>query len=124
MTQGKKATQPEFVQPMLATLTENYFSSNDWIYEEKFDGERCLAFKKHGKVRLVSRNGKSINVHYPEVVTALEKQSADNFIIDGEIVALNKKGVSDFGLLQGRMNIQDRNIQHIVISKSLMVSAS
>jgi DNA ligase D-like protein (predicted ligase) len=97
---------PEFIPPMLATLTENYFSRPDWIYEEKFDGERCLAFKNKGKVRLVSRNKKIMNNNYPELVTALEKQTADNFVIDGEIVTLNEKGVSDFELLQGRMNLQ------------------
>lgn len=105
MSRAKKTPQPVFIKPMLATLTETYFSSEDWIYEEKFDGERCLAFKKNGKVRLMSRNRKSMNIQYPEIVHALEKQPADNFIIDGEVVALNAKGVSDFELLQGRMNI-------------------
>lgn len=103
----KKKAQPQFVQPMLAVLTKDYFSSEDWFYEHKYDGERCLAFKKNGKVRLVSRNDKSMKGEYPELVIALEKQTADNFIIDGEIVALNKKGISDFELLQGRINLQN-----------------
>lgn len=94
---------------MLATLTKDYFSSDDWIYEEKFDGERCLAFKKDGVVRLMSRNKKNMNDIYPELVAALTKQSADNFIIDGEIVSLNKKGISDFELLQGRMNLHAKS---------------
>ena len=91
--------------PMLATLTKNYFNSKDWIFEHKFDGERCLAFKKNGKVRLMSRNKKVMNDEYPELVTALTKQKADNFIIDGEIVAL-KKGLSSFELLQQRINLR------------------
>lgn len=99
-----KMAQPNFVPPMLATLTNNYFSKKDWIYEHKFDGVRCLAFKKNGTVTLFSRNKNSMNSTYPEIVTALEKQSADNFIIDGEIVARDKTGVSDFQLLQGRIN--------------------
>ena len=101
----KKCPEPKFVQPMLATLTTNYFSNNDWLYEHKFDGERCLAFKNKGKVHLVSRNNKNMNDIYPELVDALKMQSADNFIIDGEIVSLNKQGVSDFQLLQGRINV-------------------
>lgn len=100
----KKMAQPLFIQPMLATLTDDYFSSKDWIYEQKFDGERCIAIKKNGTVYLVSRNKKSMNASYPELVHALEKQRADNFIIDGEIIA-STKGVSDFQLLQGRMNL-------------------
>ncbi len=101
----KKTKQPTFIQPMLATLTEDYFSSNDWLYEHKFDGERCLAFKKKGKVYLVSRNNKEMNTSYPELVKSFMRQKADNFILDGEIIA-EKKGVSDFELLQGRMNLQ------------------
>jgi bifunctional non-homologous end joining protein LigD len=101
----KKVGEPVFVLPMLATLTTDYFSSSKWLYEQKFDGERCLAFKKNGQVMLKSRNNKEMNTSYPELVTALEKQSANNFIIDGEIVSLNKAGISDFQLLQERINL-------------------
>jgi len=104
----KEMAQPTFVPPMLATLTEDYFSNKDWIFEQKYDGERCLAFKHDGKVVLKSRNKKIINDKYPDLVKALTQQSADNFIIDGEIVALNKKGVSDFQLLQGRINLSNQ----------------
>jgi len=104
----KKAQQPTFLAPMLATLTTDYFSSKEWIYEQKYDGERCLAFKHNGKVTLKSRNNRIINTEYPELVQALELQKADNFIIDGEIIAVNKKGVSSFQLLQGRINLQNK----------------
>jgi DNA ligase D-like protein (predicted ligase) len=102
----KKIKEPSFIVPMLATLTKNYFSSNDWIYEHKFDGERCIAIKKNGKVFLKSRNNRLINGEYPELARALSKQKADNFIIDGEIVALDKAGISDFQLLQSRINLK------------------
>ncbi len=102
----KKVTQPSFIPPMLATLTNDYFSDKEWLYEHKFDGERCIAFKKKGVVTLMSRNKKKMNEMYPELVTALTKQTADNFIIDGEIVSRGKNGVSDFELLQGRMNLR------------------
>ena len=42
----KKVTEPSFVPPMLCTLTNDYFSSDEWIYEHKFDGERCQVRKK------------------------------------------------------------------------------
>lgn len=108
--QCHKTKQPTFVEPMLATLTENYFSSKDWFYEHKFDGERCLAFKKNGIVHLVSRNGNDMNASYPELVIALEKQQADNFIIDGEIITRNESGLSDFQLLQERINVKNNTI--------------
>ncbi len=106
-TGSKKSKQPSFERPMLATLTKKYFSSSEWIFEEKYDGERCLAIKKNGIVHLMSRNRRNKNRQYPEIVSALEKQTADNFIIDGELIALNKKKISDFQALQARMNIQD-----------------
>lgn len=102
----KKGPQPAFMAPMLATLTSDYFSSDKWLYEHKFDGVRCIAYKKKGKVYIKSRNDNNMNNEYPEIVTALEKQKANNFIIDGEIVALDKAGISDFQLLQGRINLK------------------
>lgn len=101
----KKMAQPSFIAPMLATLTKTYFSNKDWLYEQKLDGVRCIAYKKNGIVTLLSRNNHSMNSLYPEVVAALTQQAADNFIIDGELVSLNKQGVSDFQLLQGRINL-------------------
>jgi DNA ligase D-like protein (predicted ligase) len=99
----KKAAQPEWINPMLATLTEERFSRTDWIYEPKLDGERCLAFKKAGEVRLMSRNRKLINGSYPELVTAIKSQSVD-FIVDGEIVTFDGE-VSSFQRLQHRMQM-------------------
>ena len=56
-----KEKQPDFIQPMLATLTKDYFSKKNWVYEHKFDGVRCLAYKKNGKVKLLSRNDNNMN---------------------------------------------------------------
>lgn len=103
----KKTAMPSFIKPMLATLTDDYFSSKDWIYEHKFDGERCLAIKKNGVVHLMSRNEREINREYPEIAAALAADPADNFIIDGELVAVNKKGLSDFQMLQSRINLSN-----------------
>jgi DNA ligase D-like protein (predicted ligase) len=102
----KKTAQPSFIAPMLATLTTDYFSSTDWIYEHKFDGIRCLAVKRKGTVHLMSRNDRLINHEYPEIVKALEAQKTDSFILDGEIVATSQ-GLSDFELLQSRINLKN-----------------
>lgn len=98
---------PYFFKPMLATLTEDYFSSHDWLYEHKFDGVRCIASKIAGQVRLFSRNKRLMNREYPELVAALQAQAADNFIIDGEIIAKGRNGQADFQALQSRINLLD-----------------
>ncbi len=106
----EKKPQPQVIHPMLATLTKDYFSSKDWLYEHKYDGIRCIAFKKNGKVSLMSRNNNLINQEYPEILEALTKEPADDFIIDGEIVALGASGISDFQLLQGRINLKQSGL--------------
>ncbi len=91
---------------MLATLTHNYFSDPDWIFECKFDGERALAFCHGGEVRLMTRNRKLINDTYPELVTALKNTVRGDCVIDGEVVAF-VNGVSKFERLQKRMEIAE-----------------
>lgn len=84
---------------MLATLTDNYFSDPDWVFEPKLDGVRCLAFKSGSKVRLMSRNQLSLNERYPEVVAAVAKLKVRDAILDGE-VAVVTEGISRFQSLQ------------------------
>jgi DNA ligase D-like protein (predicted ligase) len=78
---------PSKVTPMKAVLCDTPFSDPDWIYERKLDGIRCIAIKAGGSVRLLSRNDLPMNTRYPEVVEALEADPADDFVIDGEVVA-------------------------------------
>ncbi|WEU40109.1 MAG: non-homologous end-joining DNA ligase [Candidatus Odinarchaeum yellowstonii] len=102
-----KTSIPEWIEPMLATLTSKRFSDENWIYERKLDGERCLAFKINGRVKLLSRNRKDISNTYPEIVDALEKQKTPDLIIDGEIVAFQGDNTS-FSKLQERIGIKNR----------------
>jgi bifunctional non-homologous end joining protein LigD len=98
-----RAHQPQWINPMLATLTSTYFSDKNFLYEHKWDGERILTFKQGSDIRLMTRNKKLANNAYPDIIHALQNQTIDNFIIDGEVIAM-EKGVSDFGLLQNRMH--------------------
>lgn len=90
---------PEDWRPQLATLAEEPFDNDDWIFENKFDGYRALAQIKNNKVNLISRNGISFNSKYKEIVTTLEKVN-DDMILDGEVVVEDSKGKSRFQLLQ------------------------
>ena len=103
---ARKKKQPEWTEPMLATLTDERFSDEKWIYERKLDGERCLVFINGKNVRLMSRNQKKLNSHYPELVATIENQDAQDFIADGEVVAF-KGNVTSFSRLQNRMHIRD-----------------
>ena len=72
---------------MLATLTDRRDFGGDWLLERKFDGERCVARKEGGDVRLESRAGKDLTATSPEVRAALVTQRARGFLLDGEVVA-------------------------------------
>lgn len=102
----KKKDFPGFVNPMLATLTEDYFDDAKWIYERKLDGVRCLISMENGKANLYSRNENNISKSFPELKTALEKNKYNDFIVDGEIVAFDGMTTS-FQKLQGRMQLKD-----------------
>ena len=102
----ERKAMPDWTAPMLATLTEKRFSSPDWIYERKLDGERCLAFRTGNKARLLSRNQRDLRDTYPELITALENQVPRGMIVDGEIVAFDGNTTS-FSRLQQRIGITD-----------------
>jgi bifunctional non-homologous end joining protein LigD len=87
---------------MLASLTDAPFDDAGWVFEDKYDGFRMVAKIKDGKVTLFSRNGKIISHSYIEVANALEGVKGDA-VIDGELVALDKDGVSHFQLLQNAL---------------------
>jgi bifunctional non-homologous end joining protein LigD len=97
--------QPGWVDPELATLTQDRFSDPGWMFERKLDGERCLAFRSAGKVRLMTRNQKEDTSTYPEITQALAVQRADDFIIDGEIVAFDGSQTK-FARLQQRLGVR------------------
>jgi DNA ligase D-like protein (predicted ligase) len=97
--------QPGWLDPELATLTQDRFSGPRWIFERKLDGERCLAFKSGRQVRLLTRNQKEDTSTYPELTEALAAQQASDFIIDGEIVAFDGSQTS-FARLQQRLGVR------------------
>lgn len=103
---ARRRPQPSWVSPMLATLTDKRFSDPAWLYERKLDGERCLAFRTKNMVRLMSRNQLRIDNHYPEVAEAVAAQESGDFIVDGEIVAL-EGGRPSFARLQRCMQLRD-----------------
>jgi bifunctional non-homologous end joining protein LigD len=103
--EAKTRPQPKWVAPMLATLTDEVFSRKGWLFEPKWDGERCLAFRHGRELSLFSRNRTLLNARYPEVIEAIHRQETTSFIADGEIVTF-EGGISSFAKLQPRMQVQ------------------
>src|ERR1700726_2388089 len=97
--------QPKWVAPMLATLTDEVCSRQGWLFEPKWDGERCLAFRRGRDLNLFSRNGIRLNARYPEVPEAIYQQQTTSFIADGEIVTFEGE-ITSFAKLQARMQVE------------------
>jgi bifunctional non-homologous end joining protein LigD len=87
---------------MKAVLADEPFSDPAWIFERKLDGIRCLAHRDGAGVRLLSRTERSMNADYPGVVEALEAEPHKDFVVDGEVVAFDRRGITSFSRLQRR----------------------
>jgi len=85
---------------MLATLVSEPFHRPGWVYEEKYDGYRILAYKEGRKVTLFSRNAKDRTASFADVAAAVAGLAAKTLLLDGEVVAFDRKLVSRFQLLQ------------------------
>lgn len=99
LKKAPKSAMPKNIKPMLATLVDEPFDDPNWQYEVKWDGYRALAFINKGKVELFSRNNKSFNEKFYPIYDLLNEWKI-NAVLDGEILVLNDKGISNFGSLQ------------------------
>ena len=103
---ARKCSMPPRVEPMLATLTDRPFSDPNWLFEIKWDGVRALARIENDALTLRSRTGVDMDKRYPELASLPDALAARQAILDGEIVALDTRGHSDFELLQERMHVR------------------
>ena len=87
---------------MLASLSKDMVTGAEWVYEEKYDGIRAVAYRDGERVRLLSRTGQDLTAGLPGVVEALRKLPDPDFVLDGELVVFDESGVSRFQLLQRR----------------------
>jgi bifunctional non-homologous end joining protein LigD len=103
--QKAKATRgatkpPTKIEPELATLVSETPTDEGFVHEVKFDGYRVLARIDGQSIRLLTRNGEDWTERMPRLHQALGKLKLSSAILDGEFVALDAKGLSDFQLLQ------------------------
>ena len=87
---------------MKAVLSDEPFSDPAWIFERKLDGVRCIAHRDGSGVRLLSRTDRDMSAQYSEVSEALRADPCPDFVVDGEVVALDSRGITSFSRLQRR----------------------
>jgi len=103
---ARKGAMPSRLEPMLATLADRPFSDPNWLFEIKWDGVRALARIENGDLALRSRNAVDTAKRYPELASLPKALAARQAILDGEIVALDPQGHSNFERLQERMHVR------------------
>jgi bifunctional non-homologous end joining protein LigD len=96
---AKKSTFPKEIIPMLATLADAPFTSKGWFFEPKLDGVRAIAYIRNGVCSLTSRNKNDLTVKYPAIAKAMSDYD-DDYVFDGEVVALDENGRPSFQHLQ------------------------
>jgi bifunctional non-homologous end joining protein LigD len=99
---AQKVPMPRQIQPMLATLVDEPFDDDEWLFEIKWDGFRAIAFIDDGGVRLTSRNQNDLTAEFPGLKEIATRAKARQAILDGEIVALDDQGRPSFSLMQQR----------------------
>jgi bifunctional non-homologous end joining protein LigD len=87
---------------MAATQVARPFRHPGWVYEEKVDGWRVLAYKDASEVRLVSRQGRELTRRFPELAAAVGTLEVPTLLLDGEIAVFDRQLLSRFEWLRGR----------------------
>jgi ATP-dependent DNA ligase len=114
---------------MEALLVEEIPAGDEWQYEPKWDGFRCLAFREGAKVELQSKSGQPLTRYFPELVAALTELKAQRFVLDGEIAILTDGTFSFDALLQRihpaarRVKMLARDTPAIFVVFDLLVDA-
>lgn len=96
----KARASTDFFAPQLARLRESPPQGDGWLHEVKWDGYRILTGVAKGKAMLWSRNALPWNDRLPEIVGAIESLGLDSLRLDGELIAIDAQGRSDFNALQ------------------------
>jgi ATP-dependent DNA ligase len=88
---------------MLAKRVDEIPAGDFWLFEPKWDGFRALIFREAEEILVQSRDGKSLNRYFPELIEPLQRQLPDRCVLDGEIVIASARGL-DFDALQLRIH--------------------
>ena len=98
--------------PMEAKIAEVLPAGEDWQYEPKWDGFRCLAFREGNAVELRGKSGKSLTRYFPDVVQLLLALPAKRFVLDGEL-AIPLGNALSFEALQFRLHPAESRIRKL-----------
>jgi len=94
-------------EPCIPTSGKAVPAGKDWFHEIKYDGYRLIVVRDHDRVRLFTRNGHDWSGRFPGIVEAALSNRREQFVIDGEAVVLDLRGVPDFNVLHSRQHDEE-----------------
>lgn len=101
----RRAIPPASCELMLCHTAEAAFSSDEWVFELKYDGFRLAGFGGAGRAELRYRSGQDPTPRFPELTSALRALPIPDLVLDGEIVVLDADGRPDFHRLAARAQV-------------------
>jgi ATP-dependent DNA ligase len=110
------------VEPMEAKLASELPTSGQWQYEPKWDGFRCMVFRRNAEIQLQAKSGKSLTRYFPEIVAAFAPLAPKHFVIDGELLIPAGKTLS-FDALQMRLHPAQSRIDRLALETPALFMA-
>src|SRR5262245_8197256 len=107
------------IPPMLAKRVAELPTGEGWIFEPKWDGFRTIVFRDGDEILLQSRDERSLNRYFPELIEPLKAALPPRCVLDGEIVVVRKNGL-DFDALQLRIHPAESRVR--MLSKQIPAS--
>src|SRR4026209_2912003 len=101
---GTTSRPPKWIKPQLTRLVDEAPTGDDWLHEIKYDGYRMHARIDGKDIKLLTRTGLDWSHRYRRTIEALSSLKVKSAYLDGELCALNAKGVPVFNRLQAAMD--------------------
>ena len=102
------------VAPMLAKLARAIPSGDEWLFEPKWDGFRCIVYRDGDRIALVSRKLKPLGRYFPELIAPLCSALPERCVVDGEIVVADRRGQGlDFDALLQRIHPAESRVNRL-----------
>ncbi len=103
LSRSEMAEMPEQFDVQLATLTAKVPAGEDWLHELKLDGYRIVTLLQNGSARIATQNGNDWTKKLPEIARAVAELPVTSAVFDGEVVAVDGQGITDFQRLQNSL---------------------
>jgi ATP-dependent DNA ligase len=100
------------IEPMETRHAQRIPAGDNWTYEPKWDGFRCIAFRDGKNVELQSKSGETLTRYFPEIVSALLEATAQRFVVDGELMIVEGE-FSDFDALLQRIHPAESRVRRL-----------